>query len=328
MNPADVSSVEVSERSHAFFIQDQLRFFNDRLQLSLAFRAQRFSLDAPRFSPSANAPFAGVTINAPPTAYTGDGSVAYLFRSTGTKLRAHAGNGYRKPSLFERFGSFFSSFSGSFSPLGDPRLAPDRSVAFDAGLDQSLAANRVRLSATYFYTRLQEVVDFGDTGATDPFGRAFGGYLNTGGELARGVELSATLAPTRTLDLFASYTFTNADQRRAQVAGVLRSFGISDHQFSLVATQRVGERFAFNFDLAATSDYLAPVFDQREFRSRAFRFAGVVRADLTASYTLPLSDSRALRFFGKVENLFDRDNYENGFRTPGLNARGGASLSF
>lgn len=328
VSPANNSSVEVRERSHAFFIQDQLRFFDERLQLSLAFRAQSFALDAPRFSPSAGAPFAGLAFDAPPTAYTGDGSVAYLFRSTGTKLRAHAGNGYRKPSLFERFGSFFDTFSGSFSPLGDPRLAPDRSVAFDAGVDQSLASNRVRLSATYFYTRLQEVVDFGDTGPSDPFGRAFGGYLNTGGELARGVELSATLAPSRTLDLFASYTYTNADQRRPVVAGVLRSFGIPDHQFSLVATQRFGQRFAVNFDLAASSDYLAPVFDQREFRSRAYRFGGIVRADVTASYTLPLSDTRALRFFGKVENLLDRDNYENGFRTPGLNARGGAALNF
>jgi len=327
-DPSDDSSVEVAERSHTFFVQDQLRFFGERLQLSAAFRAQTFSLDAPRFSPSADAPFGGINFVAPPRAYTGDGSAAYFFRSTGTKLRAHAGNGYRKPSLFERFGSFYSSFSGSFIPLGDPRLAPDRSVAFDAGIDQSFGGNRVRLSATYFYTRLQEVVDFGPTGAADPFGRPFGGYFNTGGELARGVELSATLAPTRTLDLFASYTHTNADQRRPQVENILRSFGTPDHQFSLVATQRLGRRVVLNFDLTASSDYLAPVFDQREFRNRAYRFDGIVKADVAASYTLPLAESRSLRFFGKVENLFDRRYFENGFRTPGINARGGAALSF
>jgi iron complex outermembrane receptor protein len=327
-NPSNDSSVEVSERSHAFFIQDQLGFFGDRLQLSAAFRAQAFSLGAPTFNPAAGSPFRDITFVAPPTAYTGDGSVAYFFRSTGTKLRAHAGNGYRKPSLFERFGSFFDSFSGSFVPLGDPRLAPDRSVAFDVGLDQSLGGNRVRLSATYFYTRLQEVVDFGDTGPADPFGRPFGGYFNTGGELARGLELSATLAPTRTLDIFASYTYTNSDQRRPQVENIIRSFSTPDRQFSLVVTERIGRRVVLNFDLAASSDYLAPIFDQREFRNRAFRFDGALKADLTASYTLPLAESRSLRFFGKVENLFDRSYFENGFRTPGINARGGAALSF
>ena len=81
-------------------------------------------------------------------------------------------------------------------------------------------------------------------------------------------------------------------------------------------------------DLVASTDYLAPIFDNRTFTSRAYRFDGVRKGDLTASYTLPLSESRRLRFFGKVENVFDRDYYENGFRTPGANARAGAALHF
>jgi vitamin B12 transporter len=323
---ADDSTAEVSERSHSFFVQDQLRFLDGRLQLSAAFRAQSFRLAAPQFTPAAGAPYSGLSFASPPSAYTGDGSVAYLFRSSGTKLRAHVGNGYRKPSLYERFGTFFSSFGG-FSPLGDPRLAPERSIAVDAGLDQSLASDRARLSATYFYTRLQEVVGFGDT-PNDPFGRRFGGFVNTGGQLARGLELSARLAPARTLDLFASYTLTNSDQRRPQLTGVLRSLGIPDHQFALLVTQRIGRRLTVNFDLAASSDYLAPVFDDRTFRSRAFRFEGLRKADVTVGYTLPLSERRSLRFFAKVENLFDQEYYENGFRTPGVNARAGAAYGF
>jgi len=320
------SSVEVSERSHAFFVQDQLRFLDARLQLSVAFRAQTFSLGSPTFSPAGATPYGRLDFVSPADAYTGDGSVAYLFRSAGTKLRAHVGNGYRKPSLFERFGTFFDPFFG-FSALGDPRLAPERSIAFDAGLDQTFADSRVRLSATYFYTRLQQVVDFGTPPADDPFGR-FGGYLNLGGGLARGLELSGHLAPTPTTDLFASYTYTNSDHRSAAVENILRTFGTPDHQFTLVATQRLGRRAFVNFDLAATSDYLAPVFDNRTFRTRAFRFAGQLRADVTASYTLPLDGPRSLRFFGKVENLLDRDYFENGFRTPGRHGRAGAALNF
>jgi iron complex outermembrane receptor protein len=325
VTPAGNFAVDVSERSHAFFAQDQLSFFEDRLQLSAAFRAQTFRLSAPRFTPSGATPYSNLAFASPPNAYTGDGSVAYLFRSTGTKLRGHVGNGYREPSLFERFGTSF--FSGFFSALGDPRLAPERSISFDAGIDQSLDSNRVRLSATYFYTRLQEVVGFGDT-PNDPFGRIFGGFLNTGGGLSRGVELSADLAPTRTLDLFASYTFTNSDQRRPQIENILRSLAIPDHEFTLVATERFGQRVTVNFNLVATSNYLAPVFDNRTFTSRAFRFDGMRRADLAASYTLPLSESRSLRFFGRVENLFDQNYYENGFRTPRVNGRAGAALNF
>jgi iron complex outermembrane receptor protein len=321
--------LDVAESSHAVFAQDQLRLFGDRLQLSAAFRAQAFSLDAPRFTPQASAPYRDISFVSPPAAYTGDGSIAYFFPRTSTKLRAHAGNGYRAPSLFERFGSSFSSQFGGFSPFGDPRLAPERSIAFDAGIDQTFSANRARLSATYFYTRLQEVIVFDFTGLVaqpDPFGR-FGGYVNTGGGLARGVELEFDAAPARALDVRASYTFTNSDERTPRL-GQVRAFAIPDHQFSLVATERVGQRVFFNFDLAATSGYLAPIFDPATFGSRVYRFGGLLKFDAGASYRLPLAESRALRFFGVAENLTGRDYYESGFRTPGRTARAGAQFNF
>ncbi|MBA2525424.1 MAG: TonB-dependent receptor [Pyrinomonadaceae bacterium] len=328
-NPADNSTVDVTQMSHALFVQDQLRFLGDRLQMSLAFRTQFFSLQQPKFTPTASAPYSGIVFQSPPTAYTGDGSIAYMFRSSGTKLRAHVGNGYRAPSLFERFGTFFGSFG--YSVFGDPRLRPDRSIAVDAGLDQTLSQNRLRASATYFYTRLQEVIIFDFSGAinpaTDPFGR-FGGYRNTSGGIARGVELSMTATPNRTSSVSAAYTYTKSLQRTPQVAGILRSLVIPDHQFSLIATQRYGRRVLVNFDLAASSDYLAPILDPNTFTSRAYRFRGLAKADLGGSYTLPFSESRSLRFFGYVDNLFGREYFESGFRMPGRTGRAGASLSF
>jgi vitamin B12 transporter len=324
-NPAGNSSTNVVERSNTLFVQDQLRFLEDRLQLSAAFRAQFFSLNNPRFTPTAGAPYTGIAFASPANAYTGDGSIAYFVRATNTKLRAHVGNGYRAPSLFERFGTSF--FGGFFSPLGDPRLRPERSIAVDAGIDQSLRDNRLRLSATYFYTRLQEVIGFDFSGRinpqTDPFGRFFG-FLNTGGGRARGLELSATASATRALNVLLTYTFTNSDQRAPQVSGsgVISSLVIPDHQFSAVVTQRIGRRAFVNFDLWATSDYLAPVFPL------VFRFKRLIKADLGASYELPMTEQRRLRFFGYVDNLFNRDNFESGFRTPGRTARAGASLSF
>jgi vitamin B12 transporter len=329
VDPASNSDVDVTQRSHTLFIQDQLRFMDDRLQISAAFRTQFFRLRQPVFTPSDTSPYVGLTFLSPPTAYTGDGSFAYMFRSAGTKLRAHIGNGYRAPSLYERFGTFFDSFFG-FSPIGDPRLKPDRSIAFDTGIDQTLFKNRLRASATYFYTRLQQVIVFDFSGAinpiTDPFGR-FGGYRNGEGGIARGAELSITAAPTNRLTASASYTYTKSLQRTPQAPGVLRSFVIPDHQFSVVVSQRFGRRVLVNFDLSASSDYLAPILDAT-FRSRAYRFRGLVKADLGGNYTLPFSESRSLRFFGYVENLFDHDNFESGFRTPGLTGKVGASFSF
>lgn len=329
VRPADNSTVEVTQRSQAVFVQDQLRFLGDSLLLSGAFRAQVFSLQAPTLQPLVFAPYQGIPFMAPPDAYTGDGSVAYFFRSSRTKLRAHVGNGYRAPSLYERFGTFFGSFG--YSAYGDPRLRPDRSIAFDAGIDQSLLGNRARTSVTYFYTRLQEVTIFDFSGAispaTDPFGR-FGGYRNTNGGLARGVELSVAATPWRALDLSVNYTHTNADQRLPIVPGIIRSFAIPDHQFSIVATQHIGQRVFVNFDFVTSSKYLAPMFDPGTFASRAFQFDGLAKADLGLSYRLPVAENRSLRFYGKVENLLNREYFENGYRTPGATAVGGLQFEF
>jgi len=236
------------------------------------------------------------------------------------------------PSLYERFGTFFSSFgTPEFVALGDPRLKPEKSIAFDAGVEQDLFKNRVKLSATYFYTKLIDTIGFGnsvdDIGSTE---RPFGGYLNTKGGIARGVEFSAKIRPTSTTDIFTSYTYTNSDQRVEQVtgSGVVQTIGIPTQQFTLVATQRI-RRFWVNFDLLATNDYLAPVFSGETFNSYVYRFRGNRRADLTAGYTFPLGGDRFnLRVYGTIENIFDYDYFENGFRTPGRNARAGVAFSF
>ncbi|HEU4834382.1 MAG TPA: TonB-dependent receptor [Pyrinomonadaceae bacterium] len=334
VNPADNSDVDVSQRSHSLFVQDQLRFLDDRLQIAAAFRTQLFRLQQPVFTPTASAPYTGITFQSPPTAYTGDGSIAYTFLSSGstsTKLRGHIGNGYRAPSLFERFGTAFDSFFG-YSVFGDPRLKPEQSLAFDAGIDQTFANNRVRASATYFYTELRRIIIFDFSGlidfTTDPFGR-FGGYLNTDGGIARGAEVELRATPFRTLNLTAAYTFTKAQQRTPQVPGTIRALVIPDHQFSIVATQHVGRRVLINFDFSASSDYIGAVFDPGTFTSRGYRFKGIAKADVGASYSLPLGDDRRqLRFFGYVDNLFDREYFESGFRTPGRTGRAGATFVF
>lgn len=331
---ADNNTVRATQRSHTFFVQDQIRLMSDRLQFSFGFRAQYFTLDSPTLTPVANAPYQNLTVTSPPNAYTGDGSVSYLFRNRTTKVRAHVGNGYRVPSLYERFGSFYSSAFCAYCVYGDPRLQPERSIGVDGGIDQSLAQAKVRLSASYFYTRLQQTIDFYDglLPQPDPFGRTFGGYYNTQGRVARGVEVSMNAAPNRFFDIFASYTFTNADERKPLEASVVKSFVIPDHQFSIVANQHIGSKWTINETLIADSSHLFPffVFDPITFDSgyRVFKFSGKVRADVGASYTWQLNDRRSLRFFGRVENLFDRHYYENGFRMAGITGKAGAAFQF
>lgn len=319
------------QKSHSGFAQGIVNLDDRRLRLAGGVRFQRFSLDQPDFSLS-NAAYGGIMLRNPPNAYTVDGAASYYFRRSGTKFRAHIGSGYRVPSLYERFGTFFSSFpTNSFVALGDPGLEPERSIAFDAGIDQEFAGGRGVASATFFYTKLTDIIGYGNV--VPPIGstpRPFGGYVNQIGGLARGAEFSVRGRTDFGMDLSTSYTYTNSDQREPQVTGsnIIDTLGVPNQQLTLVLTQRI-RRFWASFDLLATSSHLAPIFGNANFTTYVYRFSGNRRADVTVGYTFDVPGrSRQLRLFGTIENVFDHDYYENGFRTPGVNGRLGVAFSF
>lgn len=321
--PATNFFSDITQRSNAVFAQDQLRFMDGRLQFAAGYRAQFFALDQPVFQPLSGAPFTGRTFAAPPTAQTGDASASYTFRRSSTKFRAHAGRSYRAPSLYERFGVFYRG--SSYTLYGDPSLRPDHSSSIDGGIDQMLWNSRVRLSATYFYTRLNEVIIFDTSSAinpiTDPLGRS-GGYRNTGGGIARGTEFSSSVAATRSLQLTGAYTYTDSRQRTPLVAGVWRTYETPMYQYSISATQRFSPRLTGFFVFSGSSDYLDSV------SGKAFRFNGPARGQLGLSYRLPLSEFRAIRFYAKADNMFNQTYFENGYRTPGTTVFGGMQFEF
>lgn len=321
-DPAANSSVEVAQKSHAVFAQDQVRLLDGRLQIAGSVRAQGFELDTPRFAPAASSPYQGARFDHPASARTADGSIAYFIPSTATRLRAHVGTGYRAPSLFERFGSIFDSFG--YAVFGDPRLRPERSLGLDAGLDQSLAGARLRVSATYFHTRLRDAIVFDSSGTirpdTDPFGRS-SGYRSAGSGLASGVELSLAATPFAAGRLAAAYTFVDA-RPPTGVRDATRALGVPRHQLSLTALLGLDRDLTASFELTAMTGI------QARIGTRVLRFEGPAKAALQVSYRVPLGSRRRLRLFGRGENLLDRVTFESGFRTPGRTAAAGASLAF
>jgi outer membrane receptor protein involved in Fe transport len=54
----------------------------------------------------------------------------------------------------------------------------------------------------------------------------------------------------------------------------------------------------------------------------------VKRAQIGASYRLPLDDRHAVRFYAKADNILNQAYYENGYLTPGATALGGMQYEF
>ncbi|MGZ8842547.1 MAG: TonB-dependent receptor [Pyrinomonadaceae bacterium] len=312
-----VNNTTDRQRTLALFGQDQIFLLEDRLQISIGVRGQSFRVraaDRPGFLAAVE----------PNNSITGDGSIAYFIRSSNTKLRAHVGNGFRAPSLFERFGQ--GTFAGAgFARFGDPTLRAEQSISVDAGFDQRVANDRARLGATYFYTRLQRTVAFQGF-AVDPLGLGrFSGYLNQPGGLSRGIETYAEVVPWRNGNLRASYTYTNSD-RFLSPGGARREYVIPENLFSFDFSQRY-RAFQINFDLNYTGSYIAPVFENNfPFRSAELTFPGFAKADLFGSYERNMSERVAMTLFAGADNLFGVTYYENGFRAPGFVARGGVTF--
>ena len=307
------------QRTFAVFGQDQLSLLDDRLQLSLGVRGQWYRIR------SADRP-GSLQARETESSVTGDGAIAYFFRGSGTKLRAHVGNGFRASSLFERFGE--GSFgSAGLMRFGDPTLKAEQSISVDGGFDQRLANDRLLFGATYFYTRLQRVIAF-TSFLVDPLGLGrFNGFENRPGGLSRGVETYFQTSPVKGMDLRASYTFTNSD--RALVSqGLQPEYVIPEHLFGLTLTQRY-RSLLFNFDLNHTGSYLAPVFENNfPFRQADLTFNGYTKADVFVSYERPASERVTLVLFGGVENLFNQEYFENGFLAPKALGRGGVTVRF
>ncbi|OFV96147.1 MAG: hypothetical protein A3F68_04760 [Acidobacteria bacterium RIFCSPLOWO2_12_FULL_54_10] len=316
---------EAAQGSLSLQLQNQTRLLDHRLHIHLAYRAQRYDLDQPRFNNDPANPFAIVSDLNVPATHSGDAAVAYYFPRTGTKVRVHAGNGYRSPSLFERFGA--GEFGGFRSYFGDPRLRAEKAVFADGGIDQSLFREKLQMSATYFYTYLNTIIDFGPP-ENDPFDRFFG-YVNLQGGHARGVEISAESRPAAFLQWHASYTLTKSIQPSATSAGTTRVLGLSDHQFSYGVNVSPSRRVNLNLQGYSVSDYDYPAFGiVFTIPSETYRFAGYTLLDVTGSLVLRESDESRLRYVLKVENLLDRQYYQGGFLAPGATVRTGVHWEF
>ena len=113
-----------------------------------------------------------------------------------TTLKASAGTGIKEPTFFESYGV-------SFYAQGNPDLRPERSVTFDAGIEQRLFGSRLRVEATAFHHDYRDQINF----QIVDFSTFQGTFVNLGRTRAQGLELAAEAAPDSRVRLFAQYTY-------------------------------------------------------------------------------------------------------------------------
>lgn len=132
-------------------------------------------------------------------------SAAVFLRSAGgvigaTKLKGNIGRGIKEPTMRQ-------SFSLSPFDLGNPELQAERARTFDAGIEQRLLNDRVKVEAVWFDNRFDRQIST----RTISFSPYQAQYFNVGLTRARGIEIVIEAVPAPGLRLMGSHTFTDSE---------------------------------------------------------------------------------------------------------------------
>ncbi len=237
-----------------------------------------------------------------------------------TRLRASYGQGIKEPRFDQSFGT---------DPCfpGNPHLRPEQSRTVHAGVEQKLAADRVRLTADYFDNRFRNIISFQAVTSSLPACALFGAgsYFNTNLARARGANLAGEARLTHWLTATANYTYDSTrvldapnlfDPNYVPGSRLLRRPVHSGNLLVNAAFRRMNLSVNGYFTgKRADSDFLGLGLTSNP---------GYARFDLYASYRV----GRGLSFYARIANLAGKQ-YQDvlGFPALGREFRAGVKYT-
>jgi outer membrane cobalamin receptor len=254
-------------------------------------------------------------------------SAAYIARETrsdalfdATRIHGSFGTGIRPPDGFE------------LAFTDNPSLKPEKSVSFDAGVEQRLLASRALFDITYFFNRFEDqIVTLG--GSLKNLSTYTSANLKN--SRAEGLEVSFRIHPTQSLELGGEYTFLDSSvlaldgaseaippfqvgqqlpRRPRHSAG----YGITWRHRRLTLNTNAYIRGA-TLDVDPTYGLSACSFGMPCF----FTNHGYTRADAGFSYQMP----HGVEIYGTLYNFLNQ-KYEEVFGYPALHLNFAAGVRF
>ena len=270
--------------TNSVFFEQQLRFF-DRLFITGGFRVE----DNRMFG----------------TTTTERGSVAFVIKETGTRLHGSAGTGFRAPTFNDLF----------FPAFGNPDLQPEKSLSYDAGVDQKLWKDRVRLGLTYFQNDFRSLITCCVALPTAPFG----GPVNVGRARSAGIEFVSEVDLRPNLVANLNYTYTDSE--------------------NLATDRPLPREPRHRWNIGVTWEPIArlSLFTQVYVQSEQFETFGEVynsgytRVDIGGTWRMleRLGWLKKLEMTARISNLLNEGYSEvRGFPALGINALVGLRASF
>lgn len=239
------------------------------------------------------------------------------------RLRASVGNGFRSPTFDEILGF------PNFGIIGNPDLRPEQNLGMDAGIDLRLPGRSGGLSATFFWNRFSDLIEF--TFAVPPGSpntqnvqeaRSQGLEIESFREIRPGLKLGGgyTLTATEVTDSGSTPggNFLEGDSllRRPRHSGLV---------YVSYSARRLTGRIDFKYKGPRDDRLFFP-----DFSSARVALPGYLKVDFGLRFSLfHWSSDGDVAFTLRGENLLDK-KYEEiaGFDSPGRLVMAGLGFRF
>ncbi len=237
----------------------------------------------------------------------------YYIPSTDTRFTVSYATAFKVPSLYQRFG-----YSVSQSPpfpasiyTGNPDLKPEESRGWEAGVEQGILPNALKVGATYFNNRIENAVSI----VYDLAGNSTA--ANTPAFNTHGIEAFIEATPMKSLTTRLNYTFTVLDADTFSTTLTRRP----RHAATWTTEWRPDDKTT----IGSTLQWVDPYLDVTRDTFVYTKPASYLVVNLSASRVI----AKGLELTARVNNLLDR-NYEpaNGFQAAGIEALAGIAVTF
>ena len=214
----------------------------------------------------------------------------YFVESLGLTARASVGSGFKAPSLYQLYSSY-----------GNTALAPERSVAFDAGLEKTISSSKLgKVGLTYFRNDFHDLIDFDFSTLR---------YTNVGVARTQGLE-AMFMAEVLGASFKSHYTYTLAKDLSSGLSLLRRPVhraGIQamTHPVLRLEAGFVVEHVGVREDINTLSASRTP---------ERIKLSPYTTLDVLLAYTL----STSVKLTGKVANILNTSFEEiHGYPSPG-----------
>lgn len=230
----------------------------------------------------------------------------------GGRARVALGSSFKAPTFLETFSTAFS--------VGNTALTPERSRAWEVGIDQGLAGERLQLAVTFFDQRFRDLIQYTYVSPTTP------NYFNVAAASSRGLEVELRGEAARGVSFWGNAT---ALRTRVDDAGFQSGAGATFVQggrllrrppLTVAGGLQLQRLPRTRLDLAITRVSARDDRDFSGFPATPVELAAYTRTDIGAEYDVApgVGFWRSAALILRLENAFGAGFEEiANFRAPG-----------